>query len=271
MDLAGFGEDDLRRLLDSLKPMPEGDPDEAPALPKGEPRSKLGEVYELGRHRLMCGDATSDADMATLMAGELAECVFTDPPYGVGYDGGTKVREKLAGDHSTELYWPGCMAAASYTTDSAPLYLWFAALKGAAAAAAAAAVEAGYEIRCEIIWNKNQAQFGSLSAQYKQKHEPCFYCFKKGRTVNWVGPTNEVTVWDVDRASVNEFHPTQKPVDLACRALGNHEAASVLDLFGGSGSTLIAAEILGRKAFVMEIDPGYCDVIRQRYEDYVGS
>ena len=231
---------------------------------------KLGDMFQLGEHRLLCGDATQRADVERLMDGKKADMVFTDPPYGVSYDGGVMTkRAKLIGDDTTGLYEPCCLMAMEYSVDDAPLYLWHAGVKGIAAAAAAAA--AGYEIRCEIVWNKNHAQFGALSAQYKQKHEPCYYCFKKGNSARWHGPTNEVTVWDIDRSVKNEFHPTQKPVELATRAIRNHDAESVLDLFLGSGSTLIACEKTNRKCYGMEIDPVYCDVIINRWEKYTGN
>jgi DNA modification methylase len=120
-----------------------------------------------------------------------------------------------------------------------------------------------------LIWNKGQAQYGALSARYKQKHEPCLYCFKKGSTDRWFGPTTEVTVWDVNRASVNEFHPTQKPIDLACRAMRNSTQSGdlVLDLFLGSGSTMVAAQNLKRRCYALEISPDYCAVILQRMQD----
>lgn len=238
--------------------------DEVPPVPV-EARTKPGELWLLGDHRLLCGDSTKREDVERLMGGEKADMVFTDPPYGVSYDGGATKREKLAGDDTTELYGPACKMAFDHSSPDASLYLWHAGVKGIAAAAA------GYEIRCELIWNKNLAQFGALSAQYKQKHEPCYYCFKRGKTVNWDGPTNEVTVWDCDRSSKNEFHPTQKPVELAARAMRNHKCAVILDLFGGSGSTLIAAEKEGRKARLVELQPAYVDVIISRWEEYSGG
>jgi DNA modification methylase len=246
------------------------DEDAVPPVPE-EPISKLGDLYILGDHRLLCGDSTCVTDVERLMGGQKADMVFTDPPYGVDYDGGTTKREKLAGDNSTALYEPACMMAQMFTEPKASLYLWHAGVKGIAAAAAAAA--AGYEIRCEIVWNKNQAQFGALSAQYKQKHEPCYYCFKKGIPPYWFGPTNETTVWDIDRSSKNEFHPTQKPVALAERAFGNSCPANgkVLDLFGGSGSTLIACEKTGRRCYMCELSPAYCDVIVTRWEQATGK
>jgi DNA modification methylase len=132
-------------------------------------------------------------------------------------------------------------------------------------------MQAGYVVRNWIIWNKNVAQFGAIGAQYKSKHEPCIYAFKKGKTVNWNGPNNEVTVWDVARDHKNEHHPTQKPTELAKRVMANHTVETVLDLFGGSGSTLIAAQQTNRTCYMMELDPKYCDVIIQRWEKLTGQ
>ena len=276
LELTGYDTSEICSLRDSVsEEVGEDNFDVDTALSEGECRAKRGEVYSLGRHRLMCGDATDDDDVAKLMKGIKADMVFTDPPYGVSYKGGVmSERERLIGDDTSELYKPCCEMAMKYSADDAPLYLWYAAIKGIAATsaiAAIAAIAAGYEIRCELIWNKNQAQYGALSAQYKQKHEPCYYCFKQGKGARWNGPTTETTVWEVDRASKNEYHPTQKPIALAARAIKNHNVKTVLDLFGGSGSTLIACEQTGRTCYMMEIDPHYCDVILKRWEDYTGN
>jgi len=110
-----------------------------------------------------------------------------------------------------------------------------------------------------------------MNAQYKQRHEPCLYFKPKGSTLRWCGDTTEATVWNQDRDAINEFHPTQKPVALAAKAIGNHDAKSVLEMFGGSGSTLIACEQLRRKCYAMEISPKYCDVIIQRWENSTGK
>ncbi len=265
LDMTGYGAEDLGELIAGLQAGQE--PKEEGAIPEpqeGPTRVQPGEVWACGKHRVMCGDSTDGDAVALLMDGMLAQLVFTDPPYGVGYDGGTVVREKLQGDDSTDLYVPACQMAADFSDDEAPLYLWHAGVKGIAAAAA------GYEIRCEIVWNKNLAQFGALSAQYKQKHEPLYYCFKRGVPPRWFGPTNEVTVWDCDRAAVNEFHPTQKPPELAVRAIRNSTVGGgiVLDLFLGSGSTLIAAEQTGRVCYGLEILPRYADVILARWEQF---
>lgn len=265
--LFGFDE----REIAALDPQPVEIVEDEVSEPPTEPVTKPGDMWLLGDHRVLCGDSTKGEDVARVMGGMKAQMVFTDPPYGVGYDGGTTVREKLAGDEGTHLYVPACKMAAVYSDEASPLYLWHAGVKGIAAAAAAAA--AGYTIRCELVWNKNQAQFGALSAQYKQKHEPCYYCFKRGAPPRWYGPTNEVTVWDCNRASANEFHPTQKPVALAARAIGNSTAKSdfVLDLFLGGGTTLIAAEQLGRKCFGIEIEPRYVDVVCNRWAKLTGQ
>lgn len=270
IELTGFDLDEIADLITFDKEPEEDDFDADAAIEEiEEPKTKRGDIYLLGKHRLMCGDSTVKEDVEKLMDGKKADMVFTDPPYGVNYDGGTKLRNKLAGDDTTDLYEPCCKMARDFSTNEAALYLWHAGVKGIAAAAAAAAAD--WVIRCEIVWNKNHAQFGALSAQYKQKHEPCYYCYKKGKTVNWCGPKNEVTVWDVDRALVNEYHPTQKPVELAKRAIQNHKADLVLDLFGGSGSTLIACEQLNRICYMIEIDERYCDVIVKRWEEYTGK
>lgn len=276
LDLNGIGADltltsyDLSEIDKILGTIPHEDIppkiDQADELNK-KWKVKKGDLWLIGDHRLLCGDSTNREDVKRIMQGEKAQLCFTDPPYGVGYDGGTTVRKKLAGDDTTELYGPCCLIAASVTDDAAPLYLWHAGIKGIAAAAAAAA--AGYEIRCEIVWNKNIAQFGALSAQYKQKHEPCYYCFKRGKVARWFGPTNEVTVWDVDRSSVNEYHPTQKPIEVAARALRNSSKRLdvVWDGFLGSGTTMAAAHGLKRKCYGIELSASYCAVILQRMKD----
>ena len=256
------------REIDLLTLKPNPAEDDIPPVPE-VPITQPGDLWILGEHRLLCGDSTDAASVERLMENRLADCVFTDPPYGVGYDGGTVKREKLAGDEDTDLYAPCCTMAFKFSKPKSALYLWHAGVKGIAAAAAAA----GYQIRCELIWNKNLAQFGSLSAQYKQKHEPCYYCFKRGHSPTWYGPTNEITVWDADRARVNDLHPTQKPVQIVERAIRNSsdEADVVLDLFGGSGSTMVACEQNRRISFTLEISPGYCDVIVKRWENLTGK
>ena len=271
LQLVGWDEGELEAIADGLGggPPPPVDPP-TPDPPK-DPVTKLGDVWVLGDHRLACGDCREVT--AAAFQGASAQMVFTDPPWGVDYSGGTTERERLEGDKNTDLYLVACEVARDFSDDDCPFYLWHAGVKGIAAAAAAAALAAGWEIRCQIIWNKNLAQFGALTAQYKAKHEPAYYCHKKGKAPRWFGPTNEVTVWDIDRAPVNEFHPTQKPVELAVRAMKNSSERGDLvgDFFLGSGATMMAAEQLGRRCFGTELSPAYCDVIVERWEELTGG
>ena len=222
-----------------------------------------GDVWEVGEHRLMCGDSTSAGDVEKLMGGEKADAIVTDPPYGVQYDGGTKSRDKLAGDDSPSLYYPFLVIGREYSGDHVALYLFYA---DGDAAVTQAVTQAGFTVRNTLIWNKNQAQFGALSAQYKQKHEPFLYCYLSGKSPQWFGPTNEVTVWNIDRAPKNEWHPTQKPPELFARAIRNstRQGDIVLDGFLGSGTTMVACQQLGRKCRGIELHPPYCAVTLER-------
>lgn len=239
------------------------------------PKTKNGDIYQLGRHRLMCGDSTLIDDVEKLMAGEKAEMLFTDPPYGVNYEGGhfhsgdvniVRKREKLAADDTADIYMEVAPIIQMFV--DGPCYTWFASKK---ARCVIEAIEAVGELSAMLVWHKTNATYGAMNAQYKQRHEPCFYWKPKGSTLRWCGSSTESTLWEVKRDGRNEFHPTQKPVELAERALKNHTAKNVLDLFGGSGSTLIAAEKVGRPAYVMELSPKYCDVIIARWEKYTGQ
>jgi len=267
IEQTGFSVQELDELIGKIPE--EISEDEVPE-PPSDPITKLGDLWLLGEHRVLCGDSTSEADVSRLMNGEKADMVFTDPPYGVNYDGGhatDKRREKLKNDNSTLIYDDSVPSMFKHSKDEAALYLWFA---DKVANKVLQVLQANnYEIRSWLIWNKNQAQFGAIGAQYKQKHEPCLYCYKKGKSPYWNGPNNEISVWDEKRSRINEFHPTQKPVELSGRALSNSCPASglVLDLFLGSGATLIGAEQKNRKCYGMEISPNYCDVIVKRWEN----
>lgn len=271
LDLTGFSAEEIAALTPVQMEDGLTDEDETPEPPVN-PITVVGDVWTLGNHRLMCGDSTSIDAVEKLMDGQKADMVFTDPPYGVDYDGGhatEKRREKLANDDDVNMYDLPVKNAFLVSKDDAPLYLWFA--DRFATDVVTGLSKAGYQVRCWIIWNKNVAQFGAIGAQYKAKHEPCIYAFKRGKSPNWDGPTNEVTVWDVSRDHRNEHHPTQKPTALAERAMANHKVKIVLDLFGGSGSTLIASEKTGRSSRLMELDPRYCDVIIKRWQDFTGK
>jgi len=274
MEITGFGMDEIALMMEDAHP--EVTEDEVPEVPV-DAITKSGDLWLLGEHRVLCGDSTSEEDVSRLMNGEKADMVFTDPPYGVNYDGGhatDKRREKLKNDNSTLIYDDSVPNMFKHSKDEAALYLWFAATKSLQVLQVLQVLQANnYVIRSWLIWNKNQAQFGAIGAQYKQKHEPCLYCFKKGQSPYWNGPNNEVSVWDEKRSRINEFHPTQKPVELSGRALANSCPASglVLDLFLGSGATLIGAEQTKRKCYGMEISPNYCDVIVKRWENLTGK
>lgn len=284
MDLQDLGPDfdiDLLGIKDFvLEPAEkfEGLTDEDSVPENAETRVKLGDVWKLGNHRLMCGDSTKIDDVEKLMGGEKADMLFTDPPYGVDYSGGIQFtdngikknnRRKLENDHSTSIYKE--VSEVIPIVVDGPCYIWFAFSKAKDTIDAIDAIDAIGEIHALLIWNKTNATYGALNACYKQRHEPCIFLKTHGSTLRWSGPTNECTVWDLKRDSVNDLHPTQKPVALAERAINNHDAKTVLDLFGGSGSTLIACEKTGRKCFMMELDPHYCDVIVKRWEDFTGK
>lgn len=250
---------------------------EVPEPPKN-PKTKRGNVYQLGNHRLMCGDSTMIDDVEKLMNGEKAEMLFTDPPYGVNYEGGhfhsgdvniVRKREKLAADESAEIYKEVSPIIEMFV--DGPCYTWFASTKAKCVIEAIEAIEAIGTLSAMLVWHKTNAKYGAMNAQYKQRHEPCFYWKPKKSTLRWCGASTESTLWEVKRDGTNEFHPTQKPVELAERALKNHTAKNVLDLFGGSGSTLIAAEKVGRPSFLMELSEKYCDVIVSRWEKYTGK
>jgi len=276
IEITGFDMDEIAALMNQLFVPEEGKTEDDHIPEATESICKKGDLWKLGNHRLFCGDATVITDVEKLMGGEKADMVFTDPPYGVDYHGGTindKQRNGIKGDatDSKELYRDALSNAVITTKAKAAFYIWFASSH--IVTTAMALRDAGLRHKALIIWHKTNAGFGSLNHHYKQKHEPCFYMSKQGEAELWCGPSNEVTVWDIARDGRNEYHLTQKPVALPERAIGNssHLNDIVLDLFGGSGSTLIACEKLCRRCFMMEIDEHYCDVIIKRYEDFTGK
>lgn len=223
-------------------------------------------------HRLICGDCTNAAVVARLEPP--FDMMFTDPPYGVNYTGGhfhsgdvniKREREKLAGD-TTDLY--GQFLPAVLPLIDGPCYIWFAASVGKPVYDAV--LGNGGEIHALLIWHKVNATYAAMNAQYKQRHEPLLYFKRKGQTLRWCGATTESTIWEIPRDSVNDFHPTQKPIALAQKAIKNHDVMTVADFFCGSGSTIIAAENLSRQCRAVEISPAYVAVALQRYQDAFG-
>jgi site-specific DNA-methyltransferase (adenine-specific) len=243
-------------------------------IPEDAPtRTSLGDIWKLGRHRLMCGSTTSLDDMDKLMEKKKADIVFTDPPYGVAYTGGIQFKDGHAQKNNREMiqnddadiYEAVMQTLGAYA--NGPCYIWFA---GTRASTLYEAAEKYGDIHALIIWVKNGG-YGALNANYKQKHEPCLYWKPRGKSLNFTGSTTETTVWQINKDGKNTLHPTQKPVALAAKAISNHSGDLVFDGFGGSGATLIASEQVGKTCFMMELDPKYCDVIIQRWENLTGK
>jgi DNA modification methylase len=252
---------------------PEVEEDEVPEVDEvGEPESKLGEVYQLGNHRLMCGDSTDAAAVSELMDGTKADMVFTDPPYNIAYEGGSKKREMIKNDIVADFYQflydaYTCMFMA--TKGGASFYVCHA--DSERINFTKAFIDAGGYLSAVIIWAKNNATFGRQD--YFWKHEPILYGWNEQGSHKWYGDFKQDTIWNIDRPSSSEEHPTMKPLALITKAIKNSSKQDdiVLDLFGGSGSTLIACEQTNRTCYMMELDPKYCDVIRKRYAQYVGE
>jgi DNA modification methylase len=255
--------------------------------PPVDPVSVLGDVWILGNHRLMCGDSTSINAVETLMDGKKADMVLTDPPYGVSfvgvrgtmYSGGKKVgknsAEMIRGDDLrsndlAQLFLDSISNACAVSKDGAAMYVFFAINRSAEILSGLSGV--GLEIRNWLIWDKGNVGFHAMNAQYKPNYEAFLYCHKAGKSPAWYGGQKEQTIWrhPVEREGL---HPTMKPVSLLQRALQNNskQGNEILDLFGGSGSTLIACEKTSRESRLMELDPKYCDVIVKRWQAFTGK
>lgn len=277
LELLGFDSKELDELL--APEVVEGltDEDAVPDVPD-EPKTKLGDIYILGNHRLMCGDSTSIDAVEKLLECQKADLLFTDPPYGVSYEGGHNKKKRqgiiadtLQGEDLTDLFYESLSTAITWLKDGSALYVWYASGKSIETFASLAKLP--LKLRAVIQWYKVKSGLGAFMSQYIPNCEPCMYLHKEGCSPAWYGPTNEKTVWELKKESTNSFHPTQKPVELPERAITNStkQGDIVLDLFGGSGSTLIACEKINRFARLMELDPKYCDVIVKRWEDFTGK
>jgi DNA modification methylase len=274
LDILGFDDEELARLL-AAEDATAGltDEDSVPEVPE-TPVSQPADLWNLGDHKLMVGDATVAADVQRLMGPDAADCVFSDPPYNIDYQGYTKERLTIQNDQMSPEQFRRflqesfqCFRRA--VKPGASLYIchsssWQREFQNALEAA-------GFEVRCQIIWGKNTFAWGF--GRYKFQHEPIFYCHVAGQKDSWYGNKSQSTLWEEKKPAANRLHPTMKPVELVERALVNSSKAGdlILDLFGGSGSTLIGCERRDRKARLMEIDPKYADVIVKRYQDYSGK
>jgi len=295
LDLTGFDKDLIIEADEK--------DDEVPETPE-EPQSKLGDLYELGGHRVLCGDSTKIDDVERLMDGKKADMVFTDPPYNVDYKGSGKqtsegiLNDKMSDDAFNSFLVEAFKRIAEHTKRTAGWYIFHS--HKTASDFEQALSQAGVEIDTQLIWNKPSAGMGMND--YRTKHEPFFYAYlskeeknfygdRTGTTV-WKIPQDEekafkwfrrqqesleqgnTTVWTMSRANVSEYvHPTQKPAELPAVAMTKSSKPEdiVLDTFLGSGTTLIASEKTGRICYGMELDPKYVDVIVQRYVDYTGN
>jgi DNA modification methylase len=274
VSLVGFEDEELAQLLAAQGAI-EGltDEDSIPELPE-TPISEAGDLWSLGTHKLLVGDATNDADVVKLIGGEAADLVFSDPPYNVDYQGYTKERLKIKGDRMSDAEFKQFLDAAfrscrAAVKPGASLYIchsssWQREFQNALELA-------GFEVRCQIIWAKNTFAWGF--GRYKFQHEPMFYAHVAGEKDPWYGDKSQSTLWEEKKPAANRLHPTAKPIELVERALLNSSQAGdvVADLFGGSGATLIGCERRNRKARLMEIDPKYADCIVRRYQEYAGK
>jgi site-specific DNA-methyltransferase (adenine-specific) len=239
------------------------------AVPDGgiETDIVLGDLFEIGEHRLLCGDSTDSDQVAKLMNGVLADMCHTDPPYNIDYEGGSKKREKIANDKLDDF--PQFLYDV-YTTISIALkkggaiYVWHASTE--THNFIQQFLNAGFLFKSYIVWNKNNSTFGR--SDYHWKHEPCIYGWLDGASHSWHGDRKQTTVWDIDRPSRSEEHPTMKPIPLCSKPLENSSKQGdiILDVFLGSGSTMVASHQLKRKCFGMELDPKYCQVIIDRMQ-----
>jgi DNA modification methylase len=272
LSLTGFDSDEL---ADFLAEPTEGltDEDAVPDAPE-VPVTVEGDVWLLGRHRLMCGDSTSIDAVEKLMDGKKADMVFTDPPYGVSYTGGLQdkgnglkgnARQMIKND-DVDLYEDAVLIASQYC--SGPVFMFYADTVPFGLYRGIESV--GGSIVALLIWKK-KGGYGALGASYKPNHEPCIIWKTRGSNLNFIGASSENRVWEEEKDRQNKMHPTQKPVSIPERAIKNHKAATVFDMFGGSGSTLIACEKTARDCRMMELDPRYCDVIITRWQDFTGQ
>lgn len=301
-DMAAFGFEELDDTGDVEEP--DDDPD-AMANEIKEPTTQLGDVWQLGRHRLICGDSTDSDVLAKLMDGEKADLWLTDPPYNVDYEGGTKNALKIENDNMSDAEFlkfltKAFKSAKDQLKAGGAFYVWHADLEGFNFRKALK--DAGLEIRRNLVWVKNSMVLGHQD--YQWQHEPCLYGWKDGAAHYFTDSRTETTVFE-DRININKLskdemkallkelladkqsttvihedkpsksveHPTMKPLKLLARQIRNstRRGGKVLDTFGGSGSTLLTCEQLGRTCYTVELDPKYCDVILQRWEQATGN
>ena len=276
LDLLGFGDDEIERLLNGDQVG--GGLTEDDAIPEApvDPVSRTGDLWILGNHRLLCGDSTVLSDVERLMGGQLADMAFTDPPYNVDY--GNSAKDKMRGKDRRimnddlgegffQFLYDACLNLLLVTKGACYVCMSSSELH----TLQKAWIKAGGKWSTFIIWAKNTFTLGR--ADYQRQYEPILYGWKQGTDHFWCGDRDQSDIWNYNKPRVNDLHPTMKPVELVERAIKNSSKSRdiVLDLFGGSGTTLIASEKTGRQARLIELDPKFVDVIIKRWEDYTGQ
>jgi len=273
VELTGFSDEEIKALMPVEVTEGLTDPDDAPAVQEN-PVTVPGDVWVMGKHRLLCGDSTSVDDLAKLTQGSLVDMWLTDPPYNVAYEGGTKEKltiknDSMGDDQFRQFLRDAYTAADTVMKPGAVFYIWHADSEGYNFRGAAK--DAGWTVRQCLIWKKSSMVLGRQD--YQWKHEPCLYGWKDGAGHLWAADRKQTTILEFDKPARNGEHPTMKPVALFEYQLLNNTKGGdiVLDSFGGSGTTLIAAEKNGRTAMIMELDPRYCDVIVKRWQEFTGK
>ena len=274
LELLGFDDSDLDRLLAENVDAQEA-VDEAPE-PPADPVSRPGDIWVCGEHRVLCGDATVLSDVETLLGGDLADMAFTDPPYNVNYANSAKdklrgknrpILNDALGDAFGAFLYDACVNLLTVTKGGVYICMSSSELDALQKAFRAA----GGKWSTFVIWAKNTFTLGR--ADYQRQYEPILYGWKDGTDHYWCGARDQGDVWFFDKPVKNDLHPTMKPVALVERAIRNSSKSRdiVLDLFGGSGTTMIAAERAGRRARLVELDPRYVDVIVRRWQETTGG
>ena len=275
--LTGFDADELLEIMAGEETTSEGNTDEdaAPEVPVN-PVSKPGDVWIMGQHRLLCGDSTNAASYTLLMAGEKATMTFTDPPYGVNYANSAKDKMRgtnrpILNDNLGEDFEPFLKAALTPMIAHCQGAIYIAMSSSELDTLQSAFRAAGGKWSTFIIWAKNTFTLGR--SDYQRQYEPILYGWPEGATRHWCGDRDQGDVWHFNKPRVNDLHPTMKPVELVERAIRNSSRPGdvVLDPFGGSGTTLIAAEKSGRQVRLIELDPKYVDTIVRRWQEYAGG
>ena len=275
--LTGFDADELLDIMAGDEPNHEGQTDEdvAPEAPV-TPVSKSGDVWIMGGHRLLCGDSTDAASYVLLLEGQPVDMVFTDPPYNVNYANSAKDKMRgkeraILNDNLGEGFYDFLLAALAPTVAHCKGGIYVAMSSSELDVLQAAFRAAGGKWSTFVIWAKNTFTMGR--SDYQRQYEPILYGWREGAKRHWCGDRDQGDVWQIKKPHKNDLHPTMKPVELVERALRNSSLPGdvVLDPFGGSGTTLIAAEKSGRQARLIELDPKYVDVIVRRWQEYAGA